>query len=210
VRGQTWTAIVPVKSFSVGKSRLGPATVHRERLARAFFLDTLDAVLSAVLVSHVIVVTGGEDAAADAASRNAEVVHDSSSGGLNRAIVRGVTSARRTLAGSAVAVVTADTVLRAAQRHPCAFVADHTGRGTTVLTARRGHRLRPAFEGPSRQRHLDSGAMELRLQRAPSVQLDVDTIEDLGAAAAFGVGAHTAQLLGVHPGRRYGAVTGWS
>ncbi|MDH6486714.1 2-phospho-L-lactate guanylyltransferase [Streptomyces sp. SAI-127] len=220
MRGQTWTAIVPVKSFSVGKSRLGPATVHRERLARAFFLDTLDAVLSAVLVSHVIVVTGGEDAAADAASRNAEVVHDSSSGGLNRAIVRGVTSARRTLAGSAVAVVTADlpclraadldTVLRAAQRHPRAFVADHTGRGTTVLTARRGHRLRPAFEGPSRQRHLDSGAMELRLQRAPSAQLDVDTIEDLGAAAAFGVGAHTAQLLAVHPGRRYDAVTGWS
>ncbi|MET8948566.1 2-phospho-L-lactate guanylyltransferase [Streptomyces sp. NPDC004542] len=218
MRGETWTAIIPVKPFSVGKSRLGPATVYRERLARAFFLDTLDAVLSALSVSRVIVVTGGEDAAADAVSRNAEVVHDASGGGLNRAIVRGVTSARRTRAGSAVAVVTADlpclraadldTVLRAAHHHPRAFVADHTDRGTTVLTAQRGHRLRPAFEGPSRRRHLDSGAVELRLRHAPSARLDVDTIEDLGAAADFGVGAHTAELLAVHPGRRDDAVTG--
>ncbi|MCX4767937.1 2-phospho-L-lactate guanylyltransferase [Streptomyces sp. NBC_01275] len=220
MRGETWTAVVPVKPFSIGKSRLGPATVHRERLARAFFLDTLDAVLSALSVSRVIVVTSDADAAADAANRNAAVVHDSPGGGLNHAIVRGVTSARRTLASSAVAVVTADLpclraadldrVLRAAQNHSRAFVPDHTDRGTTVLTAGRGHRLRPAFEGSSRQRHLDSGAVELRLQHAPSARLDVDTIEDLGAAAVFGVGTHTAELLTVHLRRRDDSVVGWS
>lgn len=206
VTGEDWTVILPVKPFSLGKSRLAPdAAAHRAALARCFYLDTLHAVLSTTQVSRVIVVTGDADAAALASGGQATVVRDDPGRGLNQAVAQGVAHARSLDADCAVAVVTADLpclraaelsrVLSAAHGHRRAFLADHTGWGTTVLTAGRGQELRPAFEGRSRGRHLRDGAVELRLRDVFSVRLDVDTVEDLRTAAALGVGPRTARLL---------------
>lgn len=204
--GENWTVVVPVKPFSRGKSRLAPeVAAHRAALARCFYLDTLDAVLGTTAVSKVIVVTGDADAAALALARQAMVEHDDSGRGLNHAVTLGVAAARSLDADSAVAVVTADLpclradelgrVLSASHGHGRAFLADHLGMGTTVLTAGSGYELRPAYEGQSRRRHLGDGAVELRLDGVPGARLDVDTVEDLRVAAALGVGPFTARLL---------------
>ncbi|MGC5412975.1 2-phospho-L-lactate guanylyltransferase, partial [Streptomyces sp. DT225] len=52
--------------------------------------------------------------------------------------------------------------------------------------------LRPAFGGPSRVRHLASGAVEITLPGIASVRRDVDTGEDLRVALELGVGPFTA------------------
>jgi 2-phospho-L-lactate guanylyltransferase len=52
--------------------------------------------------------------------------------------------------------------------------------------------LRPAFGGPSRARHLSSGAVEITSAGIDSVRQDVDTGDDLRAAVRLGVGPHTA------------------
>ncbi|MFF8227511.1 2-phospho-L-lactate guanylyltransferase [Streptomyces caelestis] len=196
---------MPVKPFSQGKSRLAPdVAVHKSALARCFYLDTLHAVLSTAAVSRVIVVTGDADAAALASARQATVVPDDAAG-LNQAVAQGFATARSLDADCAVAVVTADLpclktvefsqVLSASHDHRRAFLADHTRCGTTVLTAGRGQDLRPAFEGRSRWCHLGQGTVELHLRGVPSARLDVDTVQDLRAAAALGVGPCTARLL---------------
>ncbi|MBY8881871.1 2-phospho-L-lactate guanylyltransferase [Streptomyces sp. PLK6-54] len=89
-----------------------------------------------------------------------------------------------------------DEAARAPER---AFLADAAGVGTTLLAAAPGVALSPAFGGPSRARHLASGAREITLARVPSVRQDVDTAEDLRAAGALGLGPRTAALLGAVP-----------
>jgi len=88
-------------------------------------------------------------------------------------------------------------VLRAAAGHPRAFLADAHEVGTTLLTARAGVALGPAFGGESRARHAASGARELAGPglEVPSVRRDVDTEEDLRAAVRLGLGPHTAEVV---------------
>ncbi|MDI3408240.1 2-phospho-L-lactate guanylyltransferase [Streptomyces sp. B-S-A6] len=210
-----WTVVVPVKPFAVGKSRLAAwAGAQRAALARSFYLDTLDAIRGAAPVARVVVVTADAEAAALARMRGADVVRDRPLGGLNAAVERGVAYARTPVSGFSgttsfsdtmpVAVLTADLpalrsaelrrVLVEASRHRRAFLADHTGRGTTLLAAVRGHALRPEFEGPSRRKHGLSGAVEVRTLGVPSVRLDVDTVHDLRRAEELGLGPHTARI----------------
>jgi 2-phospho-L-lactate guanylyltransferase len=201
-----WTVVLPVKPFAVGKSRLGGwAGPRREALARAFYLDTLTSVLDADDVGRVIVVTDDPHAAAEATARGALTTGDHPRAGLNRAILRGVSYARALVPDSPVAALAADLpalrtaelgrVLARARAHDRAFLADHTGRGTTVLTARRGEALRPSFEGPSQHHHRLSGAQEITGLHAPSVRLDVDTVDDLRTAERMGLGRYTAGVL---------------
>jgi 2-phospho-L-lactate guanylyltransferase len=64
-----------------------------------------------------------------------------------------------------------------------------------MLFAPPGVWLDPRFGGPSRRSHLDSGAELLDLPDIASLRRDVDTAEDLAAAALLGVGPRTAALL---------------
>ena len=66
-----------------------------------------------------------------------------------------------------------------------------------LFAASPGHPFTPAFEGPSRARHLSGGARELVVPDAASVRRDVDTFEDLRAAVALGVGPRTRGLWGL-------------
>ncbi|MFE4831978.1 2-phospho-L-lactate guanylyltransferase [Streptomyces sp. NPDC056672] len=201
-----WTVLLPVKPFHRAKSRLRcPDPGIRAALARAFFRDTLDAVLATPGVGAVLVVTSDGEAAADARAAGAGTVPDRLSAGLNAAI--GTAAAEVLAAGASgpVAVLTADLpalrsaelgeVLAAAARHPRAFLADQARRGTTLLAAGRAQDLAPSFEDASRARHRRSGAYELTYPAAPSVRLDVDTLDDLRAAHALGTGRHTRPLI---------------
>ena len=83
--------------------------------------------------------------------------------------------------------------LRGAQRWEQAFVADVSGSGTTLYATRAAAQFAPRFGPGSAARHRESAA-ELLLD-VPTLRRDVDTIDDLWAAARLGVGPCTAALL---------------
>ncbi|CCB77087.1 MULTISPECIES: 2-phospho-L-lactate guanylyltransferase [Streptomycetaceae] len=200
-----WDLVVPLKPLTVAKSRLRGAAaagvVVRPPLALAFAQDTVAAALACPAVAGVTVVTDDPLAAPELAALGARVFPDAPGGGLNAALTHGARLVRAERPGASVAALNADLpalrpaelarALSVAGRARRAFVADAAGLGTTLLTASRGTDLSPAFEGPSRARHLASGAREIRLPDIDSLRRDVDTPADLRIALSLGVGPHT-------------------
>ncbi|GAB2615778.1 2-phospho-L-lactate guanylyltransferase [Streptomyces capparidis] len=197
-----WALILPLKPLWRAKSRLLPvAGAMRPGLALAFAQDTVAAALDCPAVRCVTVVTDDPEAAGALAALGARVVPDLPGAGLNAALAHGAARVRAAHPEAAVAALSADLpalrpgelarVLAAARGGGRAFLADAAGIGTTLLAAEPGHELRPAFGGPSRQRHLASGAREILLAGVDSVRRDVDTGEDLRAALALGTGPRT-------------------
>jgi 2-phospho-L-lactate guanylyltransferase len=202
----TWTIVLPVKPFHQAKSRL--ATWHgtsRADVAHAFFRDTLEAAVGTAGIGQVLVVTGDEQAAAEARSAGALTVPDHPPSGLNAAIRTAGFRVQTLGVRGPIAVLTTDLpalrsvelgkVLDTAAYHQRAFLADHTGHGTTLLAAARPQWLSPAFEGNSRDRHRLGGAHEITGLDVSSVRLDVDTFDDLQLARRLGVGRHTRGIL---------------
>ncbi|GAA3662391.1 2-phospho-L-lactate guanylyltransferase [Microbacterium marinilacus] len=197
-----WAVVVPVKGAS-GKSRLElPAAAGRRRgeLARAIALDTLDAVFRATHVSTVIVVTSDADIVAALQGR-ALIVPDPGSG-LNPAVSAGLAAApsslpRAALLGDlpALSPRDLDSALQLAAEVPLGVVPDAEGTGTTLVTARAGQRLQPAFGAASRARHEEAGLAVLDVPPASTLRRDVDTVDQLRAAAAMGLGRRTSALL---------------
>jgi 2-phospho-L-lactate guanylyltransferase len=207
-----WSVVLPVKSFSRAKSRLaaglGP---WRQELAHAFFLDTLWAVRNTEGVRTVVVVTADPLAASQARTLGALVCPDAPDPDLNDAIRLGAAKCRSVGPEGPVAALTADLpglrprelehVLRAARHHQRAFVADHTGEGTTVLTALTTADLAPAFGTGSAHRHASLGAFPVDMPDDCGIRLDVDTPEDLARVALRGVGPYTAALFRLRKAR---------
>ncbi|MDQ1050667.1 2-phospho-L-lactate guanylyltransferase [Streptomyces sp. V4I2] len=207
-----WSVVIPVKPFSRAKSRLaaglGP---WRHELAHAFFLDTLWAVRNTEGVRTVVVVTADPLAAAQTRTLGAVVCPDAPGVGLNAAVRLGAAKCRAVGPEGPVAVLTADLpglrpqeldqVLREARHHRRAFVADHTGEGTTVLTALTTAGLAPAFGSGSGHRHALSGAFPVEMPSDCGIRLDVDTPEDLARVALRGVGPYTAALFRLRKAR---------
>lgn len=210
-----WSLVVPLKPLALAKSRLAPAAgAVRPALALAFAVDTVTAALACPEVTDVTVVTDDPTAGRELARLGAFVVPDRPAAGLNAALRHGAERVRDRRPYAPVAALNGDLpalradelagVLRAgAGAGERAFLADAAGVGTTLLSAGPGVPLSPAFGGPSRARHLASGAREITLTDVPSVRQDVDTLDDLRAALALGVGVRTAPLFAalVPPGR---------
>jgi 2-phospho-L-lactate/phosphoenolpyruvate guanylyltransferase len=206
----TWTLVVPVKPLTRAKSRLsGPAGPHRERLALAIATDTVSAALRCSRVRGVLVVTDDPVAAPELAALGAHVVPDEPDSGLNPALVHGAGQALLLAPEGAVGALSADLpalrpaeldrALESAANAPNAFVPDAAGLGTTLYTARPGAGFAPAFGAGSRDRHRAQGAAELALDDVPGLRRDVDTIDDLRAALALGVGPRTASVASLLP-----------
>lgn len=212
-----WSVVVPLKPLALAKSRLAGAVgdALRPRLALAFAQDTVAAVLACAAVRDVAVVTDDPVAAASLAALGARIVPDAPGAGLNAALEHGARAVRSLRPRAAVAALNADLpalrprelarALTTASVFPRAFLTDAAGIGTTLLCVLPGTELRPAFGGPSRRRHLASGAAEIMSRELDSVRRDVDTGADLAAALALGVGPRTA---GVVAGRTAGACAG--
>lgn len=205
--GVRWSLIVPVKHLGLAKTRLARAAGDlREDLALAIACDTVAAARSCPATGAVFAVTEDPRARAELARLGAVVVGGEPGGGLNPALEHGARIAAARLPGFGVCALSADlpalrpaelerVLAAAAASHGRSFLADSPGVGTTLLAASPGLRLAPAFEGASRARHLAGGARELLVPGAESVRRDVDTPEDLTAAAALGVGPRTGGLL---------------
>ena len=138
------------------------------------------------------------------AGLGALVVPDGPRDGLNAALRHGAAYASARWPGSGLAALFADLpalrpeeirrALAAAAAWPSAFVADAAGDGTTLYTAAPGAPFRPSFGLASRSRHAAGGAAELTLDHIPGLHQDVDTPDDLRAAAALGLGPRSGPL----------------
>lgn len=201
-----WSLVMPVKRLAVAKSRLRstlPAVDH-DALVLAICLDTVLAALDCRAVARVVVVTDDERAGAALQGAGALIVADEPDAGLNPALQHGAAAAALLAPRDPVAVLSADLpalrpaeladALAAAGEHHRAFVADAAGTGTTLLAAAPGQPLHAAYGTDSRAAHAAAGAVELTGDW-PSLRRDVDTAADLRAAAALGLGPHTATLF---------------
>lgn len=192
-----WTVVIPVRALPEAKSRLLATTAdpdgHR-RLVEALRADTRAAAEAAGEVARVLLVSDRPGVDPDALVQREP--------GLNAAVREAAAHAAATWPADGVAVLLGDlpalrpedldTALVAAAAHPRAYVADVEGTGTTLLTARPGVVLAPAFGPGSAERH---GAGAVRLDAAPGLRRDVDTAAELREARELGVGPATAAVL---------------
>ena len=201
-----WCLVVPVKRLALAKTRLAVAAgEQRSDLALAFALDTVEAALACDRVRAVIAVTDEPVASRLLLELGAAVVADRPDAGLNPALVHGARAARQAHPDCGVGALSADLpalrtgelalVLDRADAHDVCFVRDAGSDGTTLLLARTGVRLEPAFGPGSAERHADGGAVELRGRDFVSLRRDVDTEEDLVAASALGLGPRSLDVV---------------
>ncbi|CUR56614.1 2-phospho-L-lactate guanylyltransferase CofC [metagenome] len=201
-----FVAVVPIKPPALGKSRLAPLPpVERARLARAFALDTVTAVLGAQRVSGVLAVTDDFRLAAELEVQGCVVLPDAVSEDLNLNLAQAAREvARRWPEAGLVAICGDLPALRSAELDlalalvpaaGAAYVADTVGEGTTIYAARRLDDFIPAFGPGSAARHQRAGARALSGDW-PTLRQDVDQLGDLGRALLLGVGVHTRAASG--------------
>lgn len=202
-----WTAIIPIKPPGLAKSRLEVEPSVRERLARAFALDVLDAVADTPSVLQSVVVTADPMIAAHARTRAMLTVADRpmlSADGLNNAVRMGRDWAARRWPSSPVVVIPADlpsitsTALTAALERlemvERGFVPDADGTGTTMSTSLDPTMLRPLFGPRSAFQHAEDGVRPV-IEVDHRVRRDVDTVTDLAESRSLGVGCWTVAVL---------------
>ncbi|KQV26530.1 MULTISPECIES: 2-phospho-L-lactate guanylyltransferase [unclassified Microcella] len=200
--------VIPVRGGDRGKSRLDVEQPRRSALAAAFALDTVAAARAASLVGELVVV----GALAEPLD-GVRVVPDPGEG-LLAAVATGLaalgaSTARTAADGGAGPAPTAvllgdlpalrpvelDDALAAAARHERAFVPDAEGSGTALIVARAGVPHAPAFGPESAERHRAAGYVALPLPASSGLRRDVDTLEQLRAAASLALGPRTRALL---------------
>jgi 2-phospho-L-lactate/phosphoenolpyruvate guanylyltransferase len=194
--------VIAVKRLESAKSRLAPvfAAPVREQLVLAMLVDTISAATRVDAVESITVVTPDDTAAAAARELGALVLPDPTAPGhrdpLNNALraAAGDDVNVAVLQGDLPALRTDELAeaITAARTHPRSFVADRHGDGTAALFAF-GAPLDPRFGPDSAGRHRRSGAVELT-GGWPGLRCDIDTPEDLDAAATLGLGTATSRL----------------
>jgi 2-phospho-L-lactate guanylyltransferase len=185
----SFAALVPVKSPTLGKSRLlGVTDPHRRALAMAFALDTIDAARATPAVAEVVIVTSDAEVVAQVRRLGCTTVPDT--GGLNASL----RAAARRIDGFPVAVcadlpaldaTTLGRALDAMDGSSAWFVADHLGVGTTTYAAPAAL-FDPRFGVGSRAAHLAAGAREV-VADVERLRRDVDNLPDLEALADLGL-----------------------
>ena len=202
--------IIPVKPLAIAKSRLRVALAEQTAdLVLAMALDVVTAAVSCPDIAGVLVVTNDEMVRESVDRAGAAAIADQPELGLNQALTSAADLVRSHHTDAIVisqpadcpAVISADfTALLAelADQGGRAFVSYANGSGTTTLIASPGLLLDPHYGRTSRSAHLASGAEELLGARWLRLRQDVDTREDLLAAASLGVARHTQQWMRLH------------
>jgi 2-phospho-L-lactate guanylyltransferase len=209
------TAVLPVKSFARAKQRLGEAVGggDREQLAAAMVTDVLAALTSVAGIDDVVVVTAEPIAAQAATKAGAAVVNDPEEIGQSAAVSRGIDAALERGAERALLVPgdcpavdpaeVAELLARATQDPSVVIVPDRHGSGTNALLITPPDALAPSFGTGSFARHAAlarAAGATIKVCDLPSLGLDVDTPDDLGALrealdAHTGGAAHTRAVL---------------
>ncbi len=202
-------AVLPVKRFARAKRRLGASVAEglREDLARAMVGDVLVALGETASIERTIVVTSEATVAHAARSQGATVIEDEDEAGQSAAAILGVQRAlhdgmERVLCvpGDCPALdpVELDALLAVEPHIEGALAAPKTGVATTavvIVPDRHGtgtnglvltppNAISPSFGPDSCKRHralARAAGVAFRVERVPSLLLDIDTGADLDA-----------------------------
>jgi 2-phospho-L-lactate guanylyltransferase len=187
-------AVLPVKSFSRAKQRLGEAVGggEREELAAAMVGDVLAALAAVREIDEVLVVTA-EPLVARAAG-DAVVIEDPEEAGQSAAAARGIDAA---LVRGAERVLLVPGDCPALDPHELTelltgpgevvIVPDRHGTGTNALLLQPPAVMPPSFGAGSCARHAAlarAAGATVKVRELPSLSLDVDTPDDLAALRA--------------------------
>jgi 2-phospho-L-lactate guanylyltransferase len=185
-------AILPVKRFSHAKQRLGASVADalRADLARAMVGDVLSALDRCTAIDFTVVVTNERAVAAAANYIGATVVADLHESGQSAAVTLGTAQAAAQGAERVLCVPgdcpalepTEIDALLDGDGSSVVIVPDRHGTGTNGLLLTPPRAIEPSFGPDSCERHLElaraAGATS-RVERLPSLLLDIDTGEDL-------------------------------
>lgn len=186
-------AVLPIKSFSRAKSRLGEGLDRRE-LAAAMTGDVLGALAATPGLADVIVVT----AEPLAAHTDAVVVADPDEAGQSAAAQRGIAAAVERGAERVLLVPGDCPALDPDELGPLleedrgepprvTVVPDRHGSGTNALLLTPPGAVAPSFGAGSMARHAArarAAGAAVKVRALPSLGLDVDTPDDLVALRA--------------------------
>jgi 2-phospho-L-lactate/phosphoenolpyruvate guanylyltransferase len=189
-------AILPVKSFGAAKQRLAAAlgSASRQALAHAMVSDVLASLRRVPGVDAVTVVTADRMAESAALGVGARVLRDTEQAGQSQAASIGIRHA--VAAGfDRVLLVPGDTPLLdpaevaalLERSPPVAIVPDRHLTGTNALLLAPPGAIEPSFGPASLTRHTsaaEAAGVEYAVERVPTLELDVDTLEDLAELAA--------------------------
>ena len=189
-------AILPVKSFGAAKQRLAGAlgAGSRQALAQAMFSDVLASLRRVPGLDAVAVVTADRLAESAALGERVRVLRDTEQAGQSPAAGIGIRYALDAGFGR-VLLVPGDTplldpaeVADLLERSPAvAIVPDRHGTGTNALLLSPPDVFEPSFGPESFARHTSAAraaSVAYSVERVPTLELDVDTPEDLAALAA--------------------------
>jgi 2-phospho-L-lactate/phosphoenolpyruvate guanylyltransferase len=189
-------AILPVKAFGAAKQRLAGAlgAGSREALAQAMFSDVLASLRSVPGLDAVAVVTADRVAESAAVGQRVRVLGDTERAGQSAAALIGIRHALDEGFGR-VLLVPGDTplldpaeVAGLLERSPAvAIVPDRHLAGTNALVLSPPDAMEPSFGPGSLARHrsaAEAARVEYSVERVPTLELDVDTPEDLAELAA--------------------------
>jgi 2-phospho-L-lactate guanylyltransferase len=197
-------AVLPVKRFAYAKQRLGASVADPVRLAlaRAMVADVLVALAQTSSIERTIVVTRERAVAAAALEQGAIVIDDRAESGQSAAVALGL---RRAIAGGfaralcvpgdcpALDPAELEGLLRqgsaaggpsgeSAAEPEVVILPDRHGSGTNGLLLTPPSAIPPAFGPGSCERHRElalAAGVACRVERLPSLLLDVDTGADL-------------------------------
>jgi 2-phospho-L-lactate guanylyltransferase len=188
-------AILPVKRFSRAKQRLGTSVTDplRMSLARAMVEDVLAVLAETASIELTIVVTNEESVAATARHQGAIVVEDIAEDGQVSAVAIGLARAAQEGVERALCIpgdcpaldpTELDSLLRpkGSSEEEVVIVPDRHGTGTNGLLLIPPGVIPPSFGPDSCERHRElarAAGVRCRIERSPSLLLDIDTGEDL-------------------------------
>ncbi|MHB8576195.1 MAG: 2-phospho-L-lactate guanylyltransferase [Dehalococcoidia bacterium] len=208
-------ALVPVKDFGLAKERLAPLLAPPERadLARAMFLDVMDALRRAPAIRRIWVVSAARDVLDAAAALGAFAVSEPSQiSGLNPALEHGrsialdaadppdglliVPADLPSLTAAALDVLLKDLPKPGEGR--LVRICPAPDGGTNALLQIPGDAVRLCYGRDSARRHADAAqdaGVDCEFLRIPELTTDLDTPADVQRWLAGSVSGRTAELL---------------
>jgi 2-phospho-L-lactate guanylyltransferase len=193
VTSSTPWGILPVKRLDWAKSRLSGALSPEQRrsLAAALMQNALLALLDSIALERVVVVSADPEALAMAREHGAQVLAETSGGGLNQALSDARTEAVRAGATSLLVLASdlplvkpsdVQTFVREMKGRGVVLAPDRRRQGTNALLLRPAGAIEFAFGADSFERHLllaREAGLDSRISELPGLAFDIDLPEDL-------------------------------